>query len=247
MTRYKLTLEYDGTPFVGWQRQKNGISVQQNLEEAITGFCGETVSISAAGRTDAGVHACAQVAHADIEKQVTPDIVRDALNHYLKPSPISILQACVVAPDFHARFDAVKRHYLYRILNRRAPPALERGRVWHAPAALDVAAMDDAAQSLVGHHDFTTFRAAGCQAKSPIKTLDSFQVTQVADEIHFSISARSFLHTQVRSLVGTLRKVGESKWTGRQVDQALKACDRAQCGPLAPPYGLYLLKVDYPA
>ncbi len=247
MTRYKMTIEYDGAPFVGWQRQKNGFSVQQRFEEAITDFCGEEVSISAAGRTDAGVHALGQVIHADLEKQTTPDTVRDAVNYYLKPNPISILEISVSAPDFHARFDAVKRHYLYRILNRRAPPALEQGKVWHAPVSLDVDAMDDAAQYLVGQHDFTTFRAAECQAKSPVKSLDAFHVSRVADEIHFSVSARSFLHTQVRSMVGTLKKVGEGKWTGHQVGQALKACNRTRCGPLAPPYGLYLLKVDYSA
>ncbi len=240
-----MIIEYDGAPFVGWQRQKNGLSVQQKLEEAITRFCGEEVSVSAAGRTDSGVHALAQVIHADIEKPSTPDVVRDALNYHLKPDPISIIEVNVALSDFHARFCAVQRHYLYRILNRRAPPALEQGKVWYAPVNLDVGAMDAAAQCFVGNHDFTTFRAAECQAKSPVKTLDAFHVARMADEIHFSVSARSFLHTQVRSMVGALRKVGEGKWTERQIGQALKARDRTRCGPLAPPCGLYLLKVDY--
>lgn len=247
MTRYKMVLEYDGAPFVGWQRQKNGPSVQQRVEEALTGFCNAEIPVSAAGRTDAGVHALGQVIHADIEKQTSADTVRDALNYHLKPAPVSVVRVTAVDDEFHARFDAVKRHYLYRILTRRAPPALEKGRVWHVPVPLDVDAMDDAAQRVLGRHDFTTFRAAECQAKSPVKTLDAFTVSQVADEIHFAVSARSFLHTQVRSMVGTLKKVGEGKWTGHQVGKALKACNRAACGPLAPPHGLYLLKVDYEA
>ena len=245
MPRYRLTIEYDGAPFVGWQRQDNGPSVQAALEEAIFKLCGETVTVSGAGRTDAGVHAYGQVAHFDLEKDFTPDKIRDALNHFLRPAPIAVLEAAVAAPDFHARFSATSRHYLYRIVTRRSPLALEKGRAWHVVHDIDAEAMHLAAQSLIGQHDFTTFRAAECQAKSPVKTLDRLDVRRAADEIHIEASARSFLHHQVRSMVGTLKLVGEGKWRVRQVAEALKAADRSRCGTVAPPDGLYLVRVDY--
>lgn len=247
MTRWRIIVEYDGGPFVGWQRQDNGPSVQGALESAITSFSGETATVTGAGRTDAGVHAFAQVAHFDLEKSFAADTVRDALNHFLRPAPIVVLKAEDVAPDFHARFDAVKRHYLYRITNRRAQPALDAGRVWHVTHALDAVAMHEAAQSLIGQHDFTTFRAAECQAKSPIKTLDVLDVARFGDEIEIRASARSFLHHQVRSIVGTLKLVGEGKWRAGDVEAALRACDRTACGPVSPPQGLYLVRVDYEA
>ncbi len=243
--RYRLTIEYDGAPFVGWQRQDNGPSVQGALEDAILKLCGETVTVSGAGRTDAGVHALGQVAHFDLIKEFAPDKVRDALNHFLRPAPAVVLDARVAPPDFHARFSATARHYLYRILCRRSPPALESGRVWHVVRTLDADAMHAAAQALVGCHDFTTFRAAECQAKSPVKTLDRLTVSHVGDEIHVNASARSFLHHQVRSIVGSLKLVGEGKWRPRDMKQALDARDRSECGPVAPPDGLYLVRVDY--
>ena len=245
MPRYRLTLEYDGGPFVGWQRQDNGPSVQGALEAAIEKLSGERVTVTGAGRTDAGVHALGQVAHFDLEKQFEPDKVRDALNHYLRPDPVVVLESDAVDGEFHARFSATARHYLFRILNRRSPPALEEGRVWHVSPALDADAMHAAAQLLLGQHDFTTFRAAECQAQSPVKTLDRLDVSRRADEIHIETSARSFLHHQVRSFTGTLKLVGEGKWTVRDVADALAAKDRARCGPVAPPDGLYLVRVDY--
>ncbi len=245
MVRYRLTVEYDGTPFVGWQRQDNGPSVQGALEEAIFKLCGETVTVTGAGRTDAGVHALGQVAHFDLAKEFAPEKIRDALNHFVRPEPVAVLEAEIAAPDFHARFSAKARHYLYRIVCRRAPLALERGRAWHVVHELDAGAMHAAAQSLIGQHDFTTFRAAECQAKSPVKTLDRLTVRRALDEIDVEASARSFLHHQVRSIVGTLKLVGEGKWRVREVADALKACDRSRCGPVAPPDGLHLVKVDY--
>jgi tRNA pseudouridine38-40 synthase len=243
--RYKLTVEYDGAPFVGWQRQDNGASVQGALEEAIFRLSRETVTVTGAGRTDAGVHAFGQVAHFDLAKEFPPDRIRDALNHFLRPAPVSVIEAEIAASDFHARFSATARHYLYRILTRRAPPALERGHVWHVVRDLDAEAMHHAAQALAGQHDFTTFRAAECQAKSPVKTLDRLDVARVGEEIHVNASARSFLHNQVRSMVGSLKLVGEGKWTRRDLDRALSAKDRSECGPVAPPEGLYLARVDY--
>ena len=245
MPRYRLTLEYDGTGFVGWQRQDNGPSVQGALEDAIAKLCGERVTVHGAGRTDAGVHALGQAAHFDLAKDFPADTIRDALNHFVRPAAVAVLDAAVAAPDFHARFSAIGRHYLYRILTRRPPPVLEAGKVWHVTHALDAEAMDHAAQALVGRHDFTTFRAAECQAKSPQKTLDKLGVRRAADEIHIEASARSFLHHQVRSMVGSLKLVGEGKWRGRDLTDALRARDRARCGPVAPPGGLYLVKVDY--
>ena len=245
MARYRLTLEYDGRDLVGWQRQENGPSVQGALEDAIAQLSGERVTVHGAGRTDAGVHALGQVAHFDLVKEFAPDRVRDALNHHLRPAAIAVLEAAYAAPDFHARFSATARHYLYRILVRRAPPVLERGRVWHVVHPLDAEAMDRAAQALVGQHDFTTFRAAECQAKSPLKTLDRLSVRRSADEIHIEASARSFLHNQVRSMVGSLKLVGEGRWRAQDLADALAARNRARCGPVAPPDGLYLVRVDY--
>ncbi len=246
MIRYKLTLEYDGTPFVGWQRQDNGPSVQAEVEAAVEAFCGEALNVYAAGRTDAGVHALGQVAHCDIARDTDADTVRDALNHYLRKVPISVLDAEPVANDFHARFSAVERQYLYRILNQRPPPALERGKVWWVPGGLDADAMHAAAQELVGHHDFSSFRAALCQAKSPVKTLDRLDVVRDGAEVRITAVARSFLHHQVRNMVGTLSWVGAGKWTAADVRAALAARDRSASGPTAPPEGLYLVRVDYP-
>jgi tRNA pseudouridine38-40 synthase len=245
MPRYRLTLEYDGRPFVGWQRQDNGPSVQGALEEAIERFSSLRVTVTGAGRTDAGVHARGQVAHFDLEKQFALDKVRDALNHFLRPQPVVVLEAVLAPEDFHARFSAIKRHYRYRILNRRSPPAIDQGFVWHVTTALDTDAMHQAAQVLVGKHDFTTFRAAECQAQSPVKTLDRIAISRQGEEIHIETEARSFLHHQVRSFVGSLKLVGEGKWRARDLADALSACDRSRCGPVAPSDGLCLMKVDY--
>ncbi len=246
MPRFCVILEYDGGPFVGWQRQDNGPSVQAALETAIAKLSAEAVTVTGAGRTDAGVHALGQAAHFDLAKDFAPGKIRDALNHHLRPDPVAVLEARLVPAAFHARFDALARHYRYRIVCRKAPLVLERGRAWHVTHALDGEAMHAAAQLLVGHHDFTTFRAAECQAKSPLKTLDKLSVSRAADEIWIEASARSFLHHQVRSMVGTLKLVGEGKWQPREVGAALAARQRARCGPVAPPEGLYLARVDYP-
>ena len=245
MPRYRITLEYDGTPFVGWQVQAAGASVQGRLAEAIMKFCGETASVRGAGRTDAGVHALGQVAHFDLGREWPAATVRAAVNFHLKPDPIAILDCALVADDFDARFSAVARHYRYRILSRGAPPVLDRDRVWWVPQRLDAAAMQEAAAALLGRHDFTTFRAAGCQSKTPIKTLDRLDVTRTGDEIVIEASARSFLHNQVRSMVGSLKLVGEGKWRPADMAAALAARDRAACGPVAPARGLYLGRVDY--
>ncbi len=245
MTRYKLTIEYDGGGFVGWQRQDNGPSVQQALEEAILAFCGEDVTVWGAGRTDAGVHALGQVAHVDLRKATTARVVREAVNHHLKPRRIAVLAVEEAAANFHARLSARSRIYRYRIVNRRAPLALDQGRAWHVQAELDAAAMHDAAQVLVGRHDFSTFRAALCQAKSPVKTLDQLDVRRSGEEIEVTARARSFLHHQVRNMVGTLALVGRGKWTKADVAKALAAADRAKGGPTAPAEGLYLVEVGY--
>lgn len=247
MPRYKLTIEYDGAPFVGWQSQADGTAVQDVLARAIEGFCGEQVTVHGAGRTDAGVHALGQVAHIDLTRGVEPDTLRDAVNAHLRPAPVAVLDAEEVPAEFDARFSAIKRRYRYRIVNRRAPLALDRGRAWLVHVPLDAGAMHDAAQTLVGRHDFTTFRSTQCQAKSPVKTLDELVVSRYGAEIEIVAEARSFLHNQVRSLVGTLKLAGEGKWTARDVKSALDARDRAACGPVAPPDGLYLERVDYPA
>jgi len=247
MPRYKLVVEYDGTPFTGWQHQTNGLSVQQTVEDAIERFAGEKVRIHCAGRTDSGVHATHQVVHVDLSRDWRTDTVRDATNAHLRPAPVAISSAERVPETFNARLSAIKRHYLYRILNRRAPPALEINRVWHVAWPLDAAAMHEAAQSLVGRHDFTTFRAAECQANSPIRTLDRLDVERIGDEIRIFASARSFLHHQVRSMVGTLERVGAGRWSVSDVRAALDARDRKRCGPMAPSTGLYLIGVDYPA
>jgi tRNA pseudouridine38-40 synthase len=245
VSRWKLTLEYDGAGFVGWQRQDNGPSVQAALEAAVLGFCGETITAQGAGRTDAGVHALGQVAHVDLTKETDADTVRDALNAHLKPAAVAVLAAEVVDDDFHARFSAVARAYRYRIVNRRARLALDRGRAWFVPQPLDAAAMHDAAQALIGHHDFTSFRASQCQAKSPVKTLDLLDVSREGQELRIEARARSFLHHQVRNMVGTLKLVGEGKWTRADVTRALAARDRNAAGPTAPADGLYLVAVRY--
>ncbi len=245
MPRYKLVIEYDGTPFTGWQRQLNGRSVQQAVEEAIERFAGQAVRIQCAGRTDAGVHATHQVAHVDLERIWRTDTVRDAANAHLRPEPVAVLSAEEVPESFNARMSAVKRHYLYRILNRRAPPALEVNRVWAVPWRLDAALMHEAAQHLVGRHDFTTFRAAECQASGPVRTLDRLDVSRLGDEIRVSASARSFLHHQVRSMVGTLAQAGAGRWSAADVKAALEARERRRCGPMAPSSGLYLVGVEY--
>ena len=245
MPRYKLIVEYDGTPFVGWQWQDHAPTVQGALTAAITAFSGETVAVQGAGRTDAGVHALGQVAHVDLAKEWRTDQVRDAINAHLRPHPVAVLSAEQVAADFDARFSATKRHYLYRIANRRADLALDRHRAWRLPRTLDAEAMHAVAQRLVGKHDFTTFRAAECQAKSPVKTLDRLDVARSGDEVLIRASARSFLHTQVRSMVGSLALVGDGKWSADDLGAALAACSRAACGEVAPPEGLYLVRVEY--
>ncbi|WP_421884182.1 tRNA pseudouridine(38-40) synthase TruA [Pacificispira sp.] len=245
MQRWKITIEYDGGPFVGWQRQTNGPSVQAALEDAAFAFCGERVLVQGAGRTDTGVHALAQVAHLDIERATDAKTVRDAINQHLKPDPVAVLGAEAVPQDFHARFSATGRSYLYRILNRRAPAVLDHGRVWAVPQELDAASMHEAAQVLVGRHDFTSFRASECQADSPVRTLDRLDVSRRGEEIHIVAEARSFLHHQIRNFAGTLERVGRGRWTARDVADVLDARDRAAAGPTAPPQGLYLTGVCY--
>jgi tRNA pseudouridine38-40 synthase len=247
MPRYRIVIEYDGTPFVGWQIQSAGVSVQSTLVAAIAKLSGETVEVRGAGRTDSGVHATGQVAHFDLTRAYPADVVREAVNYHVRPWPVSIRSCELAAPDFDARFSATKRHYLYRILSRRAPPALDKGRVWWVARGLDATAMAEAAPVLVGRHDFTTFRAAGCQAASPVKTLEVFKVTTEHEEIHIRASARSFMHKQVRSMVGSLKLVGEGRWTASDLAAALAAKDRQRCGPVAPACGLYLTRVDYGA
>ncbi len=244
MPRYKLTIEYDGTPFFGWQMQDRP-TVQGRLTEAIKAFSGDDMIPRGAGRTDAGVHALGQVAHVDLTKDWPAKKVRDALNAQLRPDPISVLACEQVAEGFDARFSAKARHYLYRIVNRRSPLALERDRAWHLIYKLDAERMHEAAQVLVGHHDFTTFRSTECQAASPEKTLDRLAVVRDGEEVRIEASSRSFLHNQVRSMVGSLRLVGGGKWSAADLKKALEARDRTACGPVAPAYGLYLVRVDY--
>jgi tRNA pseudouridine38-40 synthase len=247
MVRYRLTIEYDGGPFTGWQSQAGGSSVQDVLERAVAVINGKAATVHGAGRTDAGVHALAQVAHVDLEKDWDTFKLRNALNGNMRGKPVAVLETERAADDFHARFSATRRYYLYRILNRRAPPALDAGKVWWLPADHDADAMHEAAQHLVGKHDFTTFRAAQCQAQSPVKTLDRLDVARYGELIEIRADARSFLHNQVRSMVGSLRLVGEGKWRAADVKGALAARDRSACGPVAPPEGLYLLRVGYSA
>jgi tRNA pseudouridine38-40 synthase len=246
MPRYALTIEYDGAPFVGWQRQANGVSVQQRLEEAALAINGARAIVHGAGRTDAGVHALGQVAHVDLLREWRPDRLCDALNAHLRPDPIAVLSARAVGADFEARFSAIRRHYRYVIDNRRAPLALQAGRAWRVKRPLDAAAMREAAQALVGRHDFTTFRCSECQANSPIRTLERLDVRREGELILIETSARSFLHNQVRSMAGSLEHVGSGKWRPEELRAALEARDRARCGQVAPPHGLYLAAVEYP-
>jgi tRNA pseudouridine38-40 synthase len=245
MPRYRLTVEYDGGPYRGFQAQTNGPSVQAAIETAVRDFSGESLRIAAAGRTDSGVHALRQVIHLDLEKSWPADTVMNAINAHLIPQPIAVVGSEVAAPDFHARFSATGRHYLYRILNRSGPPAVDRGRVWHIKQPLAVEPMARAATRLVGLHDFTTFRDAACQAKSPIKTLDAATVGVHDGEVRLEFAARSFLHRQVRSMVGSLAQVGLGRWSPSDFGAALEARDRTACGPVAPADGLYLVSIDY--
>ena len=245
MPRYRLTIEYHGGPFVGWQRQENGRSVQQAVEEALAALDPASPTVTGAGRTDAGVHARGQVAHADLSKRWEPARLMGALNWHLAPEPVAVLAATEVDESFHARFSATRRRYLYRVICRRAPLTIERGLAWRIPQPLDVEAMRAAARALVGRHDFTTFRASQCQAKSPVKTLDELAIGEAGEEVRFHFAARSFLHNQVRSMVGTLVQVGRGRWPPGRVAEALAARDRAACGPVAPPEGLYLMSVEY--
>jgi tRNA pseudouridine38-40 synthase len=245
MPRYKLLIEYDGTPFIGWQLQDAGLSVQGVLMAAAQALCGEPVKVQGAGRTDAGVHALGQVAHIDLAKDWRTDTVRDALTAHLRPHPVAVLAAEQVPDTFDARFSARQRHYLYRIVNRRSDLTLERGLAWRVAGRLDEVAMGRAAQSLVGRHDFTTFRDVECQAKSPVKTLDRLDVVRAGTELRITACARSFLHSQVRSMVGALVLVGLGRWTPDELAAARDARDRSACAPVAPPQGLYLVRVDY--
>lgn len=247
MPRYRLLIEYDGGPYAGWQRQAGIPTVQQAIEKALLALSGESVTVKGAGRTDAGVHALGQVAHVDLAREWKADKLREALNAHLTLAGdvVAVVAAEPAADDFDARFSARVRHYLYRILNRRAPPALDRGRVWHVKRALDTSAMHEAAQLLLGKHDFSTFRASLCQARSPVKTLSCLDVARDGDVIEVRASAPSFLHNQVRSMVGSLKLVGEGSWSASDLREALDAADRTRCGPVAPPDGLYLARVDY--
>ncbi|MCQ3942507.1 MAG: tRNA pseudouridine(38-40) synthase TruA [Alphaproteobacteria bacterium] len=245
MPRYRISIEYDGTPFSGWQFQADAPSVQGAIEDAIAALTGERVVIQGAGRTDAGVHAFGQVAHFDLAREVATDTIRDGLNAHLRPHPIAVLAAERVPESFNARLSATRRHYLYRIVNRRSDLTLDRNRAWRLPRPLDVPAMHAAAQRLVGHHDFTTFRSTECQAKSPMKTLDRLDVVREGEEVRVVTCARSFLHNQVRSMVGSLALVGDRKWSADDLAAVLAARDRTACGQVAPPQGLYLMRVDY--
>ena len=244
--RYKLIIEYDGGGYVGWQRQDNGPSIQAALEKAVFAFCGDRISAAAAGRTDAGVHALGMAAHINLSKEHEADVVRDAINHHLKPAPIAVLSAEKISDEFHARFSSTGRHYLYRLINRRAPLAIEAGRAWRISGKLNVNAMDKGAQHLVGKHDFSTFRAAQCQSASPVKTLSEISCARYGENIDIKVSAPSFLHHQVRSITGSLVQVGLGKWRPHKIKEILKAADRSECGPVAPACGLYFVKADYP-
>ncbi|MCB2113998.1 MAG: tRNA pseudouridine(38-40) synthase TruA [Parvularculaceae bacterium] len=245
MARYKLIIEYDGGPFVGWQFQENGPSVQGALEQAALRFCGESVTAHSAGRTDAGVHALGMVAHIDIEKKTDAFRLREALNFHLKPAPIAVLSAMETDDAFHARFSASRRHYRYRIINRRAPLTIDAGRAWRLSPPIDADAMNEAAQILIGKHDFTTFRASTCQAQTPVKTLSAIKVRRTGDEVCIETSARSFLHHQVRSIAGSLVEVGFGRWSAADFKSAFEARDRSRCAQVAPAEGLYFLKADY--
>ena len=245
MTRWRLTVEYDGQPFMGWQRQDHGPSVQQTLEEALERMTGERAAFAAAGRTDAGVHALAMSAHVDVDKSLTAHRLREGLNALVRPQPVSVLNVTEVVSDWHARFSCAGRRYLYRILNRRAPAALDAGRVWHVAVPLDAEAMQAAAAHLIGRHDFTTFRSVHCQSESPVKTLDRLEVSREGEEIHIHAAARSFLHHQVRSMVGCLAMVGRGQWSPGDMKKALEAADRAALGLNAPPQGLYFVEAVY--
>ena len=245
MPRYRLTIEYDGQPYKGFQAQEILPSVQGSIERAVKAFSGQTLRLQAAGRTDTGVHATGQVIHIDLERDWRPEVVRDALNAHLRPEPIAIIDAQVAEGDWHARFSAIERRYIYRILNRKSPPALDRGKVWHLQKPLDAEAMHDAAQVLIGKHDFTTFRHMQCQAKSPIKTMDVARIWREGEQVLLEFASRSFLHRQVRSMTGTLAEVGIGRWSAADVKAALEARDRRACGPVAPADGLYLVGVKY--
>ena len=247
MPRYAILIEYHGAPFAGWQRQSGQPSVQQSMEDALTRLTGTDVSIAGAGRTDTGVHARGQVAHVDLSKPWEPFRLSQALNAHLRPLPVAILDCALVADDFHARFSAIRRDYRYRIVRRRAPLALDKGLAWQVPNLDQIAAMREAAAHLVGYHDFTTFRSTQCQALSPLKTLDKIDIEVRDETVDFHLSARSFLHNQVRSLIGTLERVGAGRWSPDDVANALKAKDRSACGPVAPPDGLTLMAVGYPS
>ena len=245
MTRYAIVIEYDGTPFVGWQVQDNGPSIQEALAAAIHSLSGQQAKVYGAGRTDTGVHALGQVAHFDLDAVWAVDKLRDAINFHLKPLPVAVVRAIKPGNDFHARFSATRRHYQYRIINRRPPLVLEKHRAWHVPRSLDEKAMNKAALELVGTHDFSTFRASQCQANSPVKSVDHVAVKRDGEAVTLKIAARSFLHNQVRSIAGSLKCVGEGRWSTQKFKKALASCDRKACGPVAPPWGLYLEKVEY--
>jgi tRNA pseudouridine38-40 synthase len=247
MQRLALLVEYDGRPFRGWQRQDNGPSVQAAFEDALYRFCGHSIPVTGAGRTDTGVHAAAQVAHLDLPEGVDPIRLCDAVNHHLRPQPVAVIGLRRVDTAFHARFSAIGRAYRYRILTRRAPPTFDRGLVWHHPVPLEAEIMHDAAQALVGRHDFSSFRATDCQAKSPLKSLDLIHVHRDGDQVLVDVRARSFLHHQVRNIVGTLAMIGSGKRPRRWIDEVLAACDRRAAGPTAPPDGLILVEVAYPS
>ncbi len=245
MPRYRITVEYDGGPYCGWQMQDNGPSVQASLVEAIHKLSGERAQVFGAGRTDTGVHALGQVAHFDLYSSWRVDKIRDGLNFHLKPQPVAVLDAAETDDEFHSRFSATGRHYLYKLIARRSPLTVDRGRAWRVSKPLDVDAMHEAGQALCGTHDFTTFRSAHCQANSPVKSIDKVTVSQAGEAILLKVSARSFLHNQVRSIAGSLKMVGEGAWTIAKFKEALDAADRSRCGPVAPPDGLYLVGVDY--